>query len=56
MASACTSDVHQVFHTYLPAGLILGHEVISRVEKVGSMVKRFKPGDVEPGVLSGCST
>ena len=46
MASACTSDVHQVFHTYLPAGLILGHEVISRVEKVGSMVKRFKPGDI----------
>ncbi len=46
MASTCTSDVHQVFHAYLPEGLILGHEVISRVEKVGSMVKRFKPGDI----------
>ena len=56
IAPASTSNVHQVFHTYLPAGLILDQEVISRDEKVGSMVKRFKPGDVEPGVLSSCST
>jgi len=43
--SACTSDVHQV-HAGLPAGLILGHEVVGRIVKVGSDVKRFKVGDV----------
>ena len=43
--ATCTSDPHQV-HAGLPAGLILGHEVVARLVKVGSMVKDFKVGDI----------
>lgn len=43
--ATCTSDPHQV-HAGLPQGLILGHEVVARLIKVGSMVKDFKVGDV----------
>lgn len=43
--ATCTSDPHQV-HAGLPAGLILGHEVVARLVKVGSMVKDFKAGDI----------
>lgn len=39
--ATCTSDPHQV-HAGLPAGLILGHEVVARLVKVGSMVKDFQ--------------
>lgn len=50
--AACTSDPHQV-HAGLPVGLILGHEVCGRVVEVGSLVKRFKVGDI---VAVGCTT
>ena len=43
--ATCTSDPHQV-HAGLPAGLILGHKVVARLVKVGSMVKDFKVGDI----------
>lgn len=43
--AACSSDPHQV-HAGLPAGLILGHEVVGRIVEVGSGVKDFKPGDI----------
>lgn len=43
--AACTSDAHQV-HAGLPAGLILGHEVVGRIVEVGSAVTEFKPGDI----------
>ena len=43
--ATCTSDPHQV-HAGLPAGLILGHEVVARLVKVGTMVKDFKVGDI----------
>ena len=36
--ATCTSDPHQV-HAGLPAGLVLGHEVVARIIEVGSMVK-----------------
>lgn len=43
--AACSSDPHQV-HAGLPAGLILGHEVVARIVEVGSEVKYYKPGDI----------
>ena len=43
--ATCSSDPHQV-HAGLPAGLILGHEVVARLVEVGPMVKDFKVGDV----------
>jgi threonine dehydrogenase-like Zn-dependent dehydrogenase len=43
--AACSSDPHQV-HAGLPAGLILGHEVVAKIVEVGKEVKRFKPGDI----------
>lgn len=43
----CTSDVHTVWEGAIGErhDLILGHEAIGVVEKVGSMVKTIKPGD-----------
>lgn len=43
--ATCTSDPHQV-HAGLPAGLVLGHEVVARLVQVGSMVKDFRVGDI----------
>jgi threonine dehydrogenase-like Zn-dependent dehydrogenase len=43
--AACSSDPHQV-HAGLPAGLILGHEVVAKIVEVGKEVKRFKSGDI----------
>lgn len=45
MWATCTSDPHQV-HAGMPTGLILGHEVVARILKIGSMVKDFKAGDI----------
>lgn len=46
MLSPCTSDVHAMRNGKNPVGRILGHETIARIEKVGSRVKDFKPGDI----------
>ncbi len=43
--AACSSDPHQV-HAGLPAGMILGHEVVARLVEVGAMVTDFKAGDI----------
>ena len=46
--SPCTSDVHNAFHIGAPAFLnkrVLGHESLGIVERVGSLVTDFKPGD-----------
>lgn len=50
--AACSSDPHQV-HAGLPAGLILGHEVVAKIVEVGSMVQDHKVGDV---VCVSCTT
>lgn len=43
----CTSDIHTVWEGAIGDrhNLILGHEALGVVDKVGSMVKDFKPGD-----------
>lgn len=45
--SPCTSDVHTVWAGAIGErkDMILGHEAVGIVEKVGSDVKDFKPGD-----------
>lgn len=45
--SPCTSDIHTVFEAALGDrhNMILGHEAVGEVVKVGSEVKDFKPGD-----------
>ena len=45
--SPCTSDVHTVWSGAIGerTDMILGHEAVGIVEKVGSEVKDFKPGD-----------
>ncbi len=45
--SPCTSDIHTVFEGALGDrhNMILGHEAVGKVVKVGSEVKDFKPGD-----------
>jgi NADP-dependent alcohol dehydrogenase, putative len=45
--SPCSSDIHTVYSGALGDrhDMILGHEAVGVVEKVGSMVKDFKPGD-----------
>ncbi len=45
--SPCTSDVHTVWEGALGdrKDLVLGHEAVGVVEKVGECVTRFKPGD-----------
>jgi len=43
--ATCSSDPHQV-HAGLPAGLILGHEVVARIVEIGPMVKDYKVGDI----------
>lgn len=44
----CSSDVHTVFEGGRPKmeNHILGHENLARVEKIGSLVRDFKVGDI----------
>lgn len=43
----CSSDTHMSHGGSGPAhNVILGHEAVGEVVKVGSMVKNFKPGDI----------
>ena len=44
----CTSDVNTVYGTgsKKPDNLILGHECVARVVRVGERVRDFKPGDL----------
>ena len=47
LASICTSDIH-IKHGSVPRavpGTTVGHELVGVVEKVGSAVKRVRPGD-----------
>lgn len=46
--SVCTSDVNTVYGSgsKKPDNLILGHEAVARILKVGEKVKDFKEGDV----------
>ncbi len=43
----CTSDIHTVWEGAIGErhNMILGHEAVGVVDKVGSLVKDFKPGD-----------
>lgn len=41
----CSSDTHRLHSGADAHDLILGHEAIGEVVEVGSLVKRFKPGD-----------
>ena len=45
--SPCTSDIHTVYEGALGErhDMILGHEAVGVIEKVGSLVRDFKPGD-----------
>lgn len=45
--SPCTSDIHTVFEGAIGErkNMILGHEAVGVVDKVGSLVRDFKPGD-----------
>jgi uncharacterized zinc-type alcohol dehydrogenase-like protein len=44
----CHSDIHQVLDEWGGAmyPMVPGHEIVGRVTRVGSEVKRFKPGDL----------
>lgn len=54
VVAPCTSDVHSMHGGSGPKeNLILGHEAIGEVVEVGSMVTKFKPGDV---VVVPCCT
>ncbi|MGI6005996.1 MAG: alcohol dehydrogenase [Ruminococcus sp.] len=47
LASICTSDLH-IKHGSVPQavpGIVVGHEMVGIVEKIGSDVKNVKPGD-----------
>ena len=46
-ASICTSDIHIVKGKVPRAkkGIILGHEGVGIIEKIGKSIKKFKPGD-----------
>jgi uncharacterized zinc-type alcohol dehydrogenase-like protein len=52
----CHSDLHQVrdeWHSFMPTvyPCVPGHEIVGRVARVGSAVRKFKPGDL---VAVGC--
>jgi threonine dehydrogenase-like Zn-dependent dehydrogenase len=54
MLAPCSSDVHLMHGGSGPMhNVVLGHEVIGEVVEVGSLVKKFKPGDV---VVIPCTT
>jgi len=47
----CHSDLHTVrdeWHSMMPTAYpcVPGHEIVGRVTKVGSAVKKFRPGDL----------
>jgi alcohol dehydrogenase (NADP+) len=44
----CHSDLHQIRNEWFPGifPMVPGHEIVGRVVKVGSQVKKFKPGDL----------
>ena len=47
----CHSDIHQVrneWKSFMPTvyPIVPGHEIVGRVTKVGSAVKKYKPGDL----------
>jgi uncharacterized zinc-type alcohol dehydrogenase-like protein len=44
----CHSDIHQVRSEWGPAKypMVPGHEIVGRITKVGSQVKKFKAGDL----------
>ena len=46
-ASICTSDIHIVKGKVPRAkkGIILGHEGVGKITKIGKEIKKFKPGD-----------
>ena len=52
VVAPCTSDVHAV-HDGIFVNTILGHETVAEVVEVGSLVQKFKPGDV---VVVPCTT
>jgi threonine dehydrogenase-like Zn-dependent dehydrogenase len=45
--TTCTTDVHLIATAAWPAavGKVIGHEAVGIVERVGELVKDFKPGD-----------
>lgn len=51
--SPCTSDTHIALDPIRPAGLIIGHECVGRVDEVGAEVTLFKKGDL---VAVACAT
>ena len=54
VVAPCTSDTHTMHGGAGPKkNLILGHEAVGEVEEVGSLVARFKPGDI---VVVPCCT
>jgi len=44
----CHSDLHQIKNDWFPGifPMVPGHEIVGRVVKVGSHVKKFKVGDL----------
>ncbi|MGO5549216.1 alcohol dehydrogenase [Wansuia hejianensis] len=59
LSSICTSDLH-IKHGSVPRavpGITVGHEMVGVVERVGSAVKKVKPGDrVTVNVETFCGT
>src|SRR3984957_15821492 len=56
----CHSDLHQVRNEWggvMPTvyPVVPGHEIVGRVTKVGSAVKKFKSGDLAAGGCMGAS-
>jgi len=54
----CGSDIHvyQGNHPHTPYPVTQGHEVSGKIEKVGSKITKFKPGDkvtIQPQVVCG---
>jgi len=49
----CHSDLHQIRNEWFPGifPMVPGHEIVGKVVKVGSNVKKFKVGDL---AATGC--
>jgi len=41
----CGTDLHKYLHSTVPAGTVLGHEVVGRIEKVGADVAHLTEGE-----------